>query len=349
VDVSGVLANIQQAASQNTQGLEDAATGVIAGAKDILQNMDIPGQFGGVQKPIVDAAAGGHPVAARPLTPEEMADAKAIFGDSLDYSKITVDGGSVASLGASRTTGNSVHLTPDLFVPGGTDTTTEGRRVLVHEMTHAWQYQHQGWSYATEALWAQAKAGAAGNRNTAYEWKSLAKTGTAWKKLNPEAQAEAVEDYNRALHKANDGTATREDYETLNLAAPYVRLMSAGPTTEGHPSDAIFNSATHMEGDVQMQDDGTWSYTWAWTYSGTKIIETPDVHEEFTLADDKGLLLDYVKEAAHGVTPGKTYLGGGSGKQKIRPGNVVWKLSVPYKDGYIGLTGGHFFAATAVQ
>jgi len=180
-----------------------------------------PDQYSGVGTPIrkklEEVAADGHPVAARPLSSAELADAKAIFGSSLDYSKIVVDGGSVASLGASRTIGNTVHLTPDLFAPGSSDTTTEGRRTLVHELTHVWQYQHDGWTYAPKALWAQAKAAVKGDRNGAYDWEPLVKKGIPFEEWNPEAQAEAVEDYNKALHNAHDGTATKKDYSNLTV------------------------------------------------------------------------------------------------------------------------------------
>jgi len=134
-------------------------------------------------------------------------------------------------LGASRTIGNTVHLTPDLFAPGSSDTTTEGRRTLVHELTHVWQYQHDGWTYAPKALWAQAKAAVKGDRNGAYDWEPLVKKGIPFEEWNPEAQAEAVEDYNKALHNAHDGTATKKDYSNLTVLKKYVDAVAATPAT----------------------------------------------------------------------------------------------------------------------
>jgi hypothetical protein len=156
-----------------------------------------------------------------------LSDAKVIFGDSIDYSKVVVDGGSIASLKASRTIGNTIHLTPDLFEPDSSETSTEGKRILVHELTHVWQYQHQGWTYAPKALWAQAKAAIKGDRNGAYDWTRL--IGTPFEQWNPEAQAEAVEDYNRALHNVNAGKGTRKDYDNLALLQEYVEKLVAGP------------------------------------------------------------------------------------------------------------------------
>jgi len=230
-----VVQSVEDTASSVVRNVADTASGLYDKASDaaseFLKEMTDPYQFGGVQAPIVkqleEAASGGQPVDPRPLSTAELADAKVIFGDSLDYSKIVVDGGAVASLGASRTIGNTVHLTPDLFVSGTSETTTEGKRILVHELTHVWQYQHQGWTYAPKALWAQAKAAIKGDRDGAYDWRPL--INTPWEQWNPEAQAEAVEDYNRALHNVNDGKGSKADYDTLALLQEFVEKLVAGP------------------------------------------------------------------------------------------------------------------------
>lgn len=104
-------------------------------------------------------------------------------------------------------------------------------------------------------------------------------------------------------------------------------------------------TAINMQGDVQVQDDGTWAYTWGWTYGGTDYLS--EVKEEFMLTDNNGTIIDYKDEAPHDTQPGQTYIGGGSGNRQIPPGNVNWSLRVIQGDGYLGITGGSFFAATA--
>lgn len=167
---------------------------------------------------------------SRSLNEPEINYAKDVYHDSLDYSVITITRGSLMSTGAPRTIGNTIHFTDDYYVGDTMDLTEAGKLTLIHEMAHVWQYQHTGWTYAPKALWAQAKAWwHTGSRNAAYDWRSLHNAGTPWADWNPEAQAEAVEDYNEALRKGMEGTATPEDYETLSMLQPYIADMQAGP------------------------------------------------------------------------------------------------------------------------
>jgi hypothetical protein len=339
-EAAGAVDAVVDGVKSMAQEVADTASDFYEDVRKALEGLDLPYQFGGVQAPLEKAMEEANPVTARGLTSGEMADAKLIFGDSLDYSKVIVDGGSVASLGACRTIGNTVHLTSDLFQPNSSETTTKGKRTLVHELTHVWQYQHQGWTYAPKALWAQAKAAVSGSRNGAYDWKPLVKNGTPWEEWNPEAQAEAVEEYNIALHKVNDGTATREDYDALEILAKYVRNVGPAPAPSDSPRDPVFSCALDVHGEVNLESDGSWSYSWSWTYGGTTLITSSDVHEEFLVMDDSGQILEVIKEAGHGVHPGKTYLGSGNGKRKIRADKIRWKLMIPYKDGYVGVRTG---------
>ena len=61
------------------------------------------------------------------------------------------------------------------------------------------------------------------------------------------------------------------------------------------------DTATGMEGNVTCQDDGSWSYTWQWAYSGTDSVS--GVKEEFIIKNDAGIV-DHVDEAAHSADPG---------------------------------------------
>ncbi len=187
----------------------------------------IAGDQGDGPAPAVDPASKGD---SRRLTSAEIAYVDAVFRGSIDYSKVTITKGGLLSKGSTRTVGNGIHFTPASFVSGTTELLPAESETLVHEMTHVWQYQHEGWTYAPSALWAQLKGAVFhGSRNAAYEWRPAAQKHAAWDSLNPEAQAEAVEDYNTALRRVLSGQAGSADYDTLNLVKPWVQLLISGP------------------------------------------------------------------------------------------------------------------------
>jgi hypothetical protein len=100
--------------------------------------------------------------------------------------------------------------------------------------------------------------------------------------------------------------------------------------------------AANMEGNLQVSDDNTWSYTWSYAYTGGDSLA--DAHEEFILTNESGTMLDFKAEAAHSLDPGQTYIGGGWGNQKIPGGTVNWSLRVIQGGEYVGFTGGSILA-----
>jgi predicted lipid-binding transport protein (Tim44 family) len=58
------------------------------------------------------------------------------------------------------------------------------------------------------------------------------RAGQPWEEWNPEQQAEAIEEYNRALRRTRDGTATFQDYQDLSALQPYIDKVRRG---EGAP------------------------------------------------------------------------------------------------------------------
>jgi len=196
---------------------------------------------GGIAGAIGGAALGDHlTTQRRHLTADDIAYARTIFADSLDYSKIEITRDSMMSTGAPKTIGNTVHLVSDwggaLFQPGdGMILTDKGREVLIHEMTHVWQYQHGGYAYIGDSLWAQLKGAlGSGSRNAAYDWRTPQRAGVPWEKWNPEQQAAAIERYNQALRAttAVPPTATAADYTDLTTLQPYMDKVRRG---EGAP------------------------------------------------------------------------------------------------------------------
>jgi hypothetical protein len=162
----------------------------------------------------------------RPLNSAEIAYVDRIFHGSVDYTKVRIGkGGITTAFKAARTIGNTIHLPDFAFIKGSMELEPEISDVLVHEMTHVWQYQHRGWTYAPAALWAQITH----LRGGAYDWRPDAQKRRPFSALNPEAQAQAVQDYNSALRRVISGNADSDDYETLKLVKSWQAAFVAGP------------------------------------------------------------------------------------------------------------------------
>ena len=108
------------------------------------------------------------------------------------------------------------------------------------------------------------------------------------------------------------------------------------------------DTAINIKADITVSEDGSWSYTWSWSYAGDSIRAA--VYEELLIETSQGLLLGGQKEAQHTAEPGQTYLGGGNGQGKPNPGDNVWSLKVFTDTGeMLGLGGGSFFAMIPLQ
>ena len=118
----------------------------------------------------------------RPLYDWEIAEARNVFGNSLRYDAVRIHECSTWTDAIDRlgrklkkqplpgpkehnavTLGNHCHFPinlPDRLVPPG-DPLDYFMPWLIHELTHAWQFQHTGWIYIVQALSAQFRYGAA--------------------------------------------------------------------------------------------------------------------------------------------------------------------------------------------
>jgi hypothetical protein len=207
----------------------------------------VGGIIGGLAGLVVGGLVGNSlTTKERPLTSDEIAYAREVFKDSIDYSEITITRDSMMAVGAPRTLGNTIHLRSDWghFEGDTMNLTQQGKETLIHEMGHVWQYQHGGLAYIPESLWAQIKAAVGhGGRNAAYNWRDAEKAGLPWEKFNPEQQATAIEDYNKLLRKSKDGTATLEETAELARLVPYMQKVWSGvgaphfdaPEPQGNP------------------------------------------------------------------------------------------------------------------
>jgi hypothetical protein len=169
----------------------------------------------------------------RALTEFERGEAKKIFGNRLKYDQVRIFEGAglpnmLDDIGRlmkqmprreinvknAITLGNNCffgrELKTDEIKPGAT--LTQGQLAemswLIHELTHAWQYQTLGWSYLWTAWDAQTKLGAAvydfgGETNLAKK----SSEGGKLKDFNLEAQGGIVQKYYERKAKAEDTAA----------------------------------------------------------------------------------------------------------------------------------------------
>jgi hypothetical protein len=157
----------------------------------------------------------------RTMTEYEIRQARRVFGDAIDYTKVRINEGSisakVASVGGyARTIGNTVHM-PE----GG----SRNMAFMIHELTHVWQYQHQGWTYAPKCIWAQITEGYSYVPSDLDQWnahlegkdplpstpdealRSARQEGKTLQSFNPEQQGDILADYFRRQQRGGDVSA----------------------------------------------------------------------------------------------------------------------------------------------
>jgi hypothetical protein len=115
----------------------------------------------------------------RGLTPEERALFEDIFQGSVRLDPVIIKEGRIGILGI---TGRAFTLGNWIYSPGPLS-----RDVLLHELVHVWQFQQEGRGYITRAIWAQWLGGG-------YDHITPRKKGRTFRQLNPEQQAQWVQD-----------------------------------------------------------------------------------------------------------------------------------------------------------
>lgn len=158
----------------------------------------------------------------RKLTGDEIATLRAVYGDSIDYSSMRIkegNSGLFSLSGRAFTHGNTIYIPPE-DLPLTPD-------LLVHESAHVWQHQNGGTDYMSEALWAQ-------NVGDGYEFEKGIQEGKSWSQLNPEQQAELLQQAQRAGFFNSPGGGTfvynGTDYTAyLNDALAQIRAGKGAP------------------------------------------------------------------------------------------------------------------------
>jgi len=168
--------------------------------------------------------------AGRPMTQGEIAMARSVFGNSIDYSKVRIH---TSSYLPAQVQGDNV-ITPNgemycskNYCNDFSQEGLEGRKLFIHEMTHVWQYQNNILDPRLEAVKEMIKH--FGRYSDTYAYKlDKSKDLTDY---NLEQQAHMVEDYYAAKQKA-PGERTQEDADREVVMKKFI----ANPSYAHHMS-----------------------------------------------------------------------------------------------------------------
>jgi hypothetical protein len=163
----------------------------------------------------------------RPLTPTEVAEAQSVFQNSLETRRVHVVEGAAWTNWIARFAAwlkreppprlaNAVGLANQVFFPHVLRTSAEDLAAgyfvdmawLIHELTHAWQFQHTGLSYIPRALVLHLTKG-----KELYDYggadglRKALKTGVGWEDFNPEQQGDIARHYYIEQKRGRDTSA----------------------------------------------------------------------------------------------------------------------------------------------
>lgn len=170
-------------------------------------------------------------MARRNLSASELAEARLVFGDGLDYTRAFVWENTrwpnwIADVGAAmhryqRTWNNAVSLGDTCYFPVTLRTTSEvivsGDLAdigwLIHELTHQWQFQRMGWLYLWRALRVQVGDGLQSYNYQAHHptkadaLRAALAAGRTLRHFNLEQQGDLARDYYFAVKQGQDAGA----------------------------------------------------------------------------------------------------------------------------------------------
>jgi hypothetical protein len=166
-------------------------------------------------------------IQGRRLSIREEALARTVFGNSVAYDRVRV---LTTGIAPGTTPGNTIRLPSDFTIVdwrAAEDPATQQRplnheyaQLLIHEMTHVWQYQHAGPGYVTTSLGQQLVASMTrGSRNFAYAY--TLNGGESFFDFAPEQQAFIVENYYAMMRDQGflDAGMLTVDYKSNHLDA----------------------------------------------------------------------------------------------------------------------------------
>ncbi|HUQ54926.1 hypothetical protein [Lentzea sp.] len=156
-----------------------------------------------------------RPAFRRDLESREAEIARSVFGDALDISALSLaEGGLLGSFGVARTLPRLVTFPRGVLTSPSNQARYE--RWLVHELTHAYQYQH---GRSVLSLLPTALAGFF--RKGLYDYGGVeGLRGKAFGDFNSEQQANIIADYYYL--------STYEPHRDLSAYEPYIRHVRSG-------------------------------------------------------------------------------------------------------------------------
>jgi hypothetical protein len=186
-------------------------------------------------------------MSARSLTPKELAEAQKIFGDGLDYNRVRVNEGGefpnfVGRVGAFFRGGkppeaNAITVGDCSYFPRLLKTEDQSDRQqwltdmgwLMHELTHQWQFQHDGPRYLIEAIFAPTYVYTPPNESHNGALKGFSKAGKKFRGFNREQQGDIVRDYFWSTQLDGD-QADRSGWDTYltEVRTPVVKERPRG-------------------------------------------------------------------------------------------------------------------------
>jgi hypothetical protein len=183
-------------------GLRGAWVQTVAGLRDVAlapirSTVDVTARVFNALIVINDAASGS--LSERGLTSDEAARMRAIYGDSIEYSRVRIQRGGLRERldrgeGRANTFDNSIWMPQEYYDSTGRFT-DEGMALLAHELCHVWQYQNYGPEYLSSAVQTYATRGRSGGPGTggSYDFLVAVREGRGFSEMLPDEQAELVQ------------------------------------------------------------------------------------------------------------------------------------------------------------
>jgi len=175
---------------------------------------------------------GGVKAPERPLSEDELAILKPIFGDGLDYESIRVR---VGDIGLFNQDDRPLVIGNSILIPEGRLKNGEIRKDdLVHEALHNWQFQQGGLDYIKESFQDQLLGGA-----HAYDISEALKNRTPWNEVRTENQAVIIETaYEKGFFNDPPKRVVIDGVDHTDYFRDCVKQMQAGQGAPGGAGDA---------------------------------------------------------------------------------------------------------------
>ncbi|MBV6425963.1 MAG: hypothetical protein KIPDCIKN_00454 [Haliscomenobacter sp.] len=163
---------------------------------------------------------------SRRLLKIEESEARRVFGNSIDYSKVRIEANSLMTWGGyARTPFDTIYLPPDIYwkltLESIQNKIPEDMDLLIHELTHVWQTQH-GIS-TVEKIRQAIKGNYDYGGSSNLEAKRL--VGKTITDFNAEQQGDIAEDYYKLIAGTKNFQSIQDFvsfFKKLSIYAPYI-------------------------------------------------------------------------------------------------------------------------------